>query len=134
MLTVLYKGSYFGTIEAVRDFEGYVDSVMSMNPEINRADFSMVLAEVKAYKENELRDRADEWYRNNIRAFEGAIVGLKTGRRNATPEETAVADKMLANYERVRTLVGQVRAITDPARWRDVLAVNWSDPVMVERG
>ena len=41
-------------------------------------DFSKIvyesLGEAKSYKEGEIRDAADAWYRENVRPFEGSIV------------------------------------------------------------
>jgi hypothetical protein len=81
------------------------------------------LEAVQAAKEAELRDAADAWYRQNVRAFEGAVVIHKIDRGLAlNAEETAIRDAMTANYTKLKDLIAQVRAAQSLA---ELEAVSW---------
>jgi hypothetical protein len=82
------------------------------------------LSYAKAAKEAGLRDAADRWYRQNVRAFEGAVVVHKIDRGFAlNAEEQAIRNAMNANYTKLKNLIGQVRAAATVA---EVEAISWT--------
>jgi hypothetical protein len=85
---------------------------------------SEIFNDAKMAKEADLRNAAERWYRENVRAFEGAVVIHKIDRGQAlSAEEQAIRDAMTANYQKLRTLVAQVRAATT---LEEVEAVTWT--------
>lgn len=118
-MNVYRNGVFFTEIGDPYDLERW-----ALENGIDPTTLSLDLAEVKTYKENEIRDLGDLWYRTNIRAFEGAIVGVKAA-SNLSGEEQKIKTAMQDNYTRIRQLVSQVRNATTV---QAALAVMWADP------
>lgn len=93
----------------------------------NVANYSFAVADIKAFKENEYRNNADQWFRENVRAFEGVVITHKRATNTAlNAAETAARDKMLANYNAVTTAITNLRASN--AAWRTILETPWTPP------
>jgi hypothetical protein len=120
-LTVSRNGQPFTTID-----NPYALDAWARASGLNPAEFTLTLSELKQFKEVELRNAADRWYRENIRLFEGAVVAYKIDRGQAlTAEEQAIRDAMVQNYQRLRSLIGDVLVATTVEA---VLAVRWEEP------
>jgi hypothetical protein len=95
---------------------------------LNPSEFSLDLAEVKTFKESELRDAHEANHQATIRGSEGTIVAAKYGRGGTaalSAEERAVFDEMNANLTKLKSLVSQVRAASTVEA---VLAIQWEEP------
>ncbi len=87
------------------------------------SEISLDLAQTKVWKEQQLRDFANNWYQNTIRGFEGVMVSRKEGRGgNLTAEEISIRDQMVSNYDRLKTLISTTKGRTT---WQGVLSVSW---------
>lgn len=84
-------------------------------------EFTLDVADTKAWKEDELRDRANDWYKANIREFEGVMVQVKNANQ-LTPEEQTIRTQMADTRAKLINLVGQVRASGTAA---GAMAVVW---------
>lgn len=127
MLALRYNGALYGVEVTPGTFDSTVDAIMAQNPQLNRNLFTVDVAEVKAFKEVEYRNNADDWYRKNVRGFEGAVIALKRAANttlNAT--ETSTRDKMLANYTALSTSITNLRAST--SSWRTIMDTPWTPP------
>lgn len=105
--------------------EGFYAPKWTGSEWIEGTDATSLLASHKETKEQELRNAADAWYRENIRSFEGAVVVAKYGRGGLTAlstEERAVFDSMNANYTKLKGLVSAVRVATSVA---EVKGITW---------
>jgi hypothetical protein len=94
---------------------------------LNPSEFSLDLAEVRAFQEGALRDAHEANHQATIRGSEGTIVAAKYGRGglpSLNAEERAVFDEMNANLAKLNSLIGQVRAASSVAA---VLAVRWEE-------
>lgn len=103
--------------------EDAVWDATSMKPRQRTA--TELLQDAKDEKEAELRDAANNWYRQNVRGFEGAIVVGKYGRGGLTAlsaEERTVFDSMNANYTKLKSLVASVRSAANVA---EVEGISW---------
>lgn len=125
-MRVFLDGTYFGETDSPEGLESYVQMGEQEDPPIARERWSLDLAEVRIYKEQEIRDAADTWYRENVRPFEGSIVVHQSATGSTmTREEKDIRAAMQANYLTLRDLVGRIRAATTP---EEAQAVEWVDP------
>jgi hypothetical protein len=129
MMPVQYDGApYLQNGEVVEvtpgSFDDTVRTLVRDNPELNAQLFSLSVADIKAYKEAEFRNMADEWMRVNIRCFEASVVAFK--KTGLTAPEIVVRDKLLANYNALVTAVTSVR--TSNADWLTILQMQWTPP------
>lgn len=87
---------------------------------------SFDLAEIKAWKEAEIRDTADAEYKMYVRSLEADVTVIKIALgRTLNTEEQSVRDEMQARYQRLKQTVSQVRTATD---WRTCLAITYVYP------
>lgn len=127
MMQLRYNGQIYGQEVTPGNFDYHVDRIMEAHPELNRNLFSIDVAEVKAFKEGEYRNNADEWYRRNVRAFEGAVIAIKrAANTQLSAGETTTRDKMLANYSALTTSITNLRASTSD--WRTIMNTPWTPP------
>lgn len=127
MLQLRYNGNLYGVEVTPGSFDNTVDQIMASNPNLNRNLFTIDLAEMKAFKETEYRNNADDWYRKNVRSFEGAVIALKRAANTAlNAGETSTRDKMLANYTALSTSITNLRASN--ATWRTIMETPWTPP------
>jgi hypothetical protein len=122
-MKVYHNGTYITDLDDPYNLESWGEA-SSYAPD----SLSLDLAELKVFKEAEIRDEADRWYRENVRSFEGSVTVHKSATGAAmTADEGAVRSSMVGNYQRVRDLVGQVRATTD---WRACRGIMWTPPLL----
>lgn len=127
MLQLRYNGTLYGVEVTPGNFDNAVDSIMQSDPSLNRSLFTIDLVEIKAFKEIEYRNNADEWYRKNVRSFEGAVIALKRAANTAlNTAEASTRDKMLANYTALTTAITNLRASN--AGWRTIMDTPWTPP------
>lgn len=127
MLQLRYNGLLYGVEVTPGSFDNTVDQIMASNPQLDRNLFTIDIAEVKAFKEVEYRNNADDWYRKNVRTFEGAVIAYKRAANTAlNATEGTTRDKMLANYTALSTSITNLRASN--AGWRTILDTPWTPP------
>lgn len=127
MLPLYYNGSPLGLEVTPGNFDWVVGQQIEQNPALNYDLFGLTIIDVKAYKEIEFRNLADEWYRKNVRTFEGEVIALKRAAGTAlNATETATRDKILANYNALSTSITTLRS--SGADWRGIIAMQWTPP------
>lgn len=125
-IPLLYNGAPLGRYVHPYNFD-YVVEQDARDNNRNPANYSFAVADIKDFKEGEYRNNADEWYRRNVRAFEGAVIAIKrAANTQLSAGETTTRDKMLANYSALSTSITNLRASN--AGWRTILETPWTPP------
>ena len=112
--------------DELTDPYGMTELMAGWYPESDPSEFSLDLAEVKAFKVPEIRRAADDYWDRTDGDFEGlSVLRSMALSLPLSPEDRAVDERMSAVESRRDGLVEQVKAAAD---WRARLDVKWADP------